>query len=506
MRTRTDRSLARALLTGLDPSSVDVWRVLNYSPTARQAAFHASSAHAVLYGGAMGGGKTRALTADALRAAVRYPGIRIGCFRRTFDELSESFLAELAKFDYAEALGARWNQGSHTLTFPNKSIIRFRYAETVQDASRRQGGEYQAIFFDEAGLVTGEVIEALEERQRTSDPRIPVLGLRLAANPGDVGHHYLKARFVDLTGYGDHEALDGQGRTVAFIPAKSTDNPHLDTAYEAQLAAISDPERRRAVRDGDWTVVAGAMFAEWSRERHVVQPFQIPKDWRRTAGVDYGYAAPWAVLWLAIDPDKRVWLYREVYRTQVAERDQAKSILGLEQAAGEGYVYRVMDPAAWGQVGSALPPAVQYLIEGCAVEKAVNDRLSGASRFHTYLAEGPACAHHRALGWPTCPMLHVFSTLTQWLRTVPSLPRDPRRPEDVLTTADDHLYDATRYALMSIGGGPTVIEFGSDEPPPKALDGSPLYLPLGSVAISYFDTFDAVVQRVDESGADDYLY
>jgi hypothetical protein len=125
---------------------------------------------------------------------VRYPGIRIGAFRRTFDELSESLLAELAKFDFASALGAQWNRSTHTLTFPNKSVIRFRYCETVEDASRRQGGEYQLVLFDEAGLVPGEVIEALEERQRTSDPAIPVLGLRLASNPGDVGHMWLKAR------------------------------------------------------------------------------------------------------------------------------------------------------------------------------------------------------------------------------------------------------------------------------------------------------------------------
>jgi hypothetical protein len=460
---------------------VNVFKLLGYEPTLRQKQFHASKAHAVLLGGALGGGKSKALTMEALRAAVLYPGIRIGAFRRTFDELSESLLAELAKVDFAEALGATWNKSTHTLTFLNSSVIRFRYAETVEDASRRQGGEYQLVIFDEAGLVPGEVIEALEERQRTSDPKIPVLGLRLASNPGDVGHMWLKNRFIDPTNYGKHPAVDEQGRSIEFVPSKASDNPHLDKNYYKQLDAISDPERRRALRDGDWDVLAGAMFGEWNRERHVVEPFEIPKDWARKAGVDYGFAAPWAVVWLAVDPDQRVWLYRSLYATKVPEREQAKMILAAEQAAGEVGVYRVMDPAAWGQTGSALPPAVQYLLEGCAVEKALNDRLSGASRFHTYLAEGPACAHHRALGWSTCPMMHVFSTMTDWIKTVPTLPRDPKRPEDVLTTAIDHLYDASRYCLMSIGtaGGPVLyaeydgpnrrlstVEMGGPEPLP----------------------------------------
>jgi hypothetical protein len=230
------------------------------------------------------------------------------------------------------------------------------------------------------------------------------------------------------------------------------------------LDAISDPERRRALRDGDWDILAGAAFGEWNRDRHVVEPFDIPKEWARRAGIDYGFRV-WAVAWLAIDNDQRVFFYREVWRSQVPERDQAKMILALEQAAGEVGVYRALDPSAWGQDGSALPPAIQYLLEGCAVEKAANDRLSGVSRFHTYLADGPACAHHRAMGWTTCPMLHVFSTLTNWIRTVPALVRDPQKPEDVLKSNIDHLYDASRYGLMSIGGaGGPVLYDDVDEP------------------------------------------
>ena len=151
----------------------------------------------------------------------------------------------------------------------------------------------------------GEVIEALEERQRTSDPAIPVLGLRLASNPGDVGHMWLKNRFIDPTSYGKHPAVDEQGRSVEFVPSKASDNPHLDKNYHKQLDAISDPERRRALRDGDWDILAGAAFGEWNRDRHVVEPFDIPKEWARRAGIDYGFRV-WAVVWLAIDNDQRV--------------------------------------------------------------------------------------------------------------------------------------------------------------------------------------------------------
>ena len=44
--------------------------------------------------------------------------------------------------------------------------------------------------------------------------------------------------------------------------------------------------------------------------------------------------------------------------------------------------------------------------------------------------------------------LKVFNTCKHWLRTVPSLPADPKRIEDIDTSAEDHLFDATRYGLM----------------------------------------------------------
>ena len=60
-----------------------------------QERFHASQSDNLMYGGAAGGGKTKALLMDALEKAHRWARLRVGLFRRTFDELAESLLAEL---------------------------------------------------------------------------------------------------------------------------------------------------------------------------------------------------------------------------------------------------------------------------------------------------------------------------------------------------------------------------------------------------------------------------
>ena len=48
------------------------------------------------------------------------------------------------------------------------------------------------------------------------------------------------------------------------------------------------------------------------------------------------------------------------------------------------------------------------------------------------------------------PMLYVFETCRDFfIRTVPILQHDPDRPEDLDTSAEDHIADETRYACLS---------------------------------------------------------
>ena len=438
------------------PPKVDVFGILGYTPTERQRVFHDASAKrtdAIFYGGAAGGGKSRALTMDALYNAANYPGMKIGCFRRTYGELEESFLAELNKCQYAQALGAKWNSTNKVLKFPNGSLINFSYAENLVDASRILGGEYQAFYIDEAGLMLPAVIQQIEERLRSGSKLVPVMGIRLASNPGGVSHKYLKDRFVNPTKRGQNEAQDEHGRLIAFIPAKSTDNPHVNEGYEKVLNSIPDPQRRAAMRDGDWDAMVGQFFEQWSYAKHVVPSFAIPKEWPRYAGIDYGYAAPYACVWVAVDQDSRIWVYREIYATKVNADYQARLILEAERNAGEHEVIRVADPSMWGQRGTPLSISDIYGQEGCGITQADNDRINGWSRVHQFLNDGPACDMHRAMGWDRCPMLHVFEDkCPMFIETIPSLPRSQTKPDDAETkNVEDHIADALRYVCMAVG-------------------------------------------------------
>lgn len=431
-----------------------------------------------------------AVVMEGLRACVRHAGLRVLLVRRSYDELNESIFPALAKFGYAAKLGATWNGTERELRFPNRSLFRFRYLENLADASRRQGGEYQLLLVDEATLMPPGVVDILKFERLRASGDLPVLGTRLTCNPGGPSHAQVKKRYIDGTAHGTKVFTDEQGITVRFVQAKASDNPHLDGGYRRRLDAIPDPQRRAAMRDGDWDQFAGMMFPEWRRERHVLDPIALPAELVRYNGIDWGFTAPWCVLWGAVDEDRRVWVYREIYKTQVGESEQARQVLAAE-VGGEHVAARYADDAMWATRGEAKPVAAVYAENGVPLEAAgKGGRVNGWQRVHSFLAEAPACAHHRALGWETCPLLHVFSTCAELIRTLPALPHAATGdPEDADTKAEDHAPDALRYLLLNIGNAPRFHFPGERKTPdgidPQARPAEPAFTPPPAPPSSY---------------------
>lgn len=482
--TASDLAAWNVALDRLDPPKTDVFAALGFEPLckprvlARQAGCPEDELPPlcgrcpqerflnlpdedmdILYGGAGGGSKSTGLFAYAVRACVRYPGLQAFWFRRSFPELNQSVLRLVARFDFCRKLGARWDGSKYEMRFPGGSILTFAHAKNVQEAASLSSAEFNLLLIDERTTIPPPVIDILYTRVRSGVTGVPCLGIRSASNPGYVGHGVVKAGWVEATDYGKNTIIDAAGRPRMFIPAKASDNPYVGN-YEQALAGISDPDLRRRIKDGDWSAMPDAAFPDWNRDRIVVPAFAIPEAWPRYGGFDYGWASPSVFVAAAKDNDGRLWVFRELKMIQTPEREQARRVLATQ--AGCSVI--AADPSMWGKAGSALPPASQFATEGCALEPADNDRLGGKSRIHTYLADAPACLYHRSQGWDVCPSLHVIDGACDYLvTTMGDLPRDPKRPEDVDTNADDHAYDALRYLVMSVGTEPK-FHFPPSEP------------------------------------------
>ena len=449
-----DVALARALRQSIDPASVDVFGKLRYKPLATQALWHAATEDEVLLAGGRGGGKTRALVMEGVRLCVHYPGIRVLVIRRSYPQLRATVVGELAKVGFCKRLGAQWNSTELELRFPNGSLLKCGYIDALADTAQFQGTEWQVIMIDELGLLIPEALPILRETLRSSNAAIPIRYLRATANPGGPSHAYVRSHYIDATDDGRKVITDEQGRRTRFIRSSVFDNvQHVGRKYVAILEGIEDPARRKSMLEGDFNAFFGQVFAEFDPTRHIVGPrkdVHIPAEWRRFAGIDYGFAAPWAVLWAALDNDGRLWAYREFYERGVSPADQARRILEAEAKARETGVTHWIDPSTAARLHAEAPSVQEmYALAGLGTAPGDNDRLAGWQAVHSFLAEAPICPLHAAQRerdeWrgETCPKLHILEgTCPNLVRTLPALPYDPIRVEDVDTKADDHIADS----------------------------------------------------------------
>lgn len=424
-------------------------RVPDYVPSERQTKFHTSVAFETLYGGAAGGGKTAAIVAEAVTYCMKHPKGRVYIFRKTIPELKQSVIPEIHKqcADYMNiAKGMRYNSQDRTFTFNNGSIIQLAYLENPADMFKYQSAEIHLLIVDELTHFTQEEYSYLKTRVRSTGEH--PLKVMAATNPGNVGHAWVKAYFIDIA---PPEELytDKQGNTRIFIPAKVSDHPMPEfvKTYTKVLEANPDPNLRRALLEGDWDIFAGQAFEEWRRDDedgkpyHVVKPFEIPRHWVRWFAYDWGFNTYAAGVWLAKDPNtNRIYLYREFYESKMPASEQANTILMME--SDEPVRMYLADPSLWKQIGSAeTGETIASIFEKAQLffQPANNDRKAGKNAVHEALAP-------QADG---TPQLQVFSSCVNFIRTFPNLPIDINKPEDIDTRAEDHLYDALRYGLMN---------------------------------------------------------
>ena len=336
--------------------------------------------------------------------------------------------------------GCKFREVEKIWNFPSGAKVEFGFLERDADVYRYQGQSYSWIGFDEiTHLPTEFSWNYLSSRLRTIDSEIDPY-LRCTANPGGVGAHWVKKRYINPSEPGKSFKGD-DGLTRRFIPARLTDNPYLsvDGRYEEMLHALP-PVQRKQLLDGDWDVTEGAAFTEFDPDVHIIPPFQLPIGWERVKGIDYGYASESACIWATVDSsDGTLVVYRELYKKNLTGYDLGKVITEME-LEDPFAVAGVLDTSAWARTGTTGPTVGEALVnEGHKLRKADKNRIQGKIQIHEYLKIQPSGR----------PKLQIFNTCPNLIKELQSIPMDKTKPEDVDTHAPDHAYDALRYLIMS---------------------------------------------------------
>ena len=425
-----------------------------------QTDFLASTEQEVLYGGSAGGGKSYAMVADPVRY-LGNPNARMLLVRRSTEELRE--LISVSKQLYPKAIpGIKFMERDKTWVAPSGATLWMSYLDRDDDVMRYQGQAFNWIGFDElTQWPTPYPWNYMRSRLRTTRASGLPLYMRATSNPGGPGHQWVKKTFIDPnTPSEPFWATDtDSGETICwpkghsregeplfkrrFIPATLFDNPYLadDGMYEANLLSLPEHQRRQLL-EGDWDINEGAAFPEFNRKEHVIEPYDIPNSWVKFRACDYGYGSATGVLWFTVTPSEQVVVYREMYVSKVTATDLADMILEAED--GEKMRYGVLDSSLWHNRGDTGPSlAEQMNMKGCRwrpSDRSRGSRVAGKNEIHRRLQVDEFTEE---------PRLVFFNNCTNTISQIPSIPLDKNNPEDVDTHAEDHLYDALRYGIMT---------------------------------------------------------
>ncbi len=414
-------------------------------------------------------------------------------------QLESSLLAYFRR-DVPPSMYKSFNESKHVVTWTNNSTTRFGYCRNENDVYRYQGAEFLFIGIDELTHFTLKQWQFL-----TSRNRCPVRGSRPcmagATNPGNIGHAWVKALWVDKVAPAGFEQTGlYDPRDYDFIRARIEDNPIYanDADYRRTLETL--PEfLRLAFLDGDWNVFAGQYFDIFDYGRHTVRPEEIRLEhwWPRWISIDWGFQHPSAVYWHCAVPT----LPRPVISSEArnlssipSRRDSSLATLPRDDHPCRVVTYREF-------VQSGLSPRMlaQAIAERSGRERISEVFLSPDAFAHrtseasiaeqlgdVLVANGlprPAPADDdRVGGWQWMyQMLEANSWVitdncAELIQCLPHLVRDEGRREDIRKVDGDDPADAARYGLVS---GARLANLnaavGAGLAPPGTTQGSPLH-------------------------------
>lgn len=217
-----------------------------YQPKPKQAEAHKCRAKYLLFGGAMGGGKSFWLCAEAIKQAMKYNGNRLIILRKELSVMRRTILVTFFKICPPQIIRT-FNQTTLEVTFVNGSVLTFIEANISKDPlmQKLKGLEIGWFGIDEANEVSEEVYKILKTRLRWVLPngKLPRYEGRLTSNPENC---WLLGSFINSCS--DDEV---------YIQSLTTDNYAETDSYVIGLkeAFKDSPNLLRKYLEGDWSLV-----------------------------------------------------------------------------------------------------------------------------------------------------------------------------------------------------------------------------------------------------------
>lgn len=284
----------------------------------------------VLVEGPAGTGKSFAALYKIHLMCLGTPGMRALMVRKTHRSLSSTGLVTFREQVAAHAIKAgllKWYGGSGEkpaqYIYSNGSVI---VVGGMDNADKVMSSEYDVVFAQEATELTLDDVEKINTRLRNGVTSFQQL--IMDCNPQQPSHWLnqrckdkktvrLQSRHEDNPRLFSHEPSTGSYRVTEY-----------GQAYMNKLDNLTGVRKLR-LRDGKWAAAEGIIYDGWMPSVHLSDRKRLPLDWVRIWSVDFGFVHPFVWQQWAIDPDGRMYLEHEIYRTKRLVEEHAHDIMKI---------------------------------------------------------------------------------------------------------------------------------------------------------------------------------
>jgi hypothetical protein len=261
-------------------------------------------------------------------------------------------------------------------------------------------------------------------------------------------------------------------KAIGIVEAEITDNPSLSAEAINKFLDML-PEEERIIRSkGQYVHLGGAVFPDFSPSTHCIPKgtFKPTSEHRIIRTMDSGYTNPTVWLWLAVDEDNNVTVFREHYAAKKTVAEHADIVNSITNQIEREYGCKVWlttgDPAirqTKEQSGTSVQQEYQRYGIYIAVDQIPKDRRIGLERIRQYLTFNKKSNRPYLMITDDCPNLIAELPKLKWKKWASTKIAEQNNKLEDIRDKDNHCYDALKYAMTFMADlAPTRLEVTAD--------------------------------------------
>jgi phage terminase large subunit len=294
-----------------------------FAPRGAAAELWRSKAPEIMLSGPAETGKTWTCCHKLNALMWKYPGAQAAVIRKTQASMVSSVLQTFDRvIGENSGVVAYGGEKPEWYQYPNGSRV---WVGGMDNPNKVLSAERDFVYVCQSEELTVDDWETLRTRNTGRGGVAPYAQQFADCNPGAPTHWIIERK--------------NKG-TLKFLESRHEDNPTLydddgniteQGIRSLQVLDALTGARYYRLRKGLWVGAEGIIYENWDPAIHVKPPRTIPQQWPRVWAVDFGYTNPFVWQSWAIDPDDRMWLVKEIYRTKLLVEDAAKRILEVSK-------------------------------------------------------------------------------------------------------------------------------------------------------------------------------